>query len=246
MAKNLEKLKDSIPCSDVHFNWLAQTDQDQNEAKKDCLERCGLFDTESSETIGICQEHYATMYLRFAAFMSNKTCNYHLHDSSQQTRRTRGKPMEGTSIPLQKSIELLKYCDKLVPKDAFVCSNCVDLINAEIADGKQRHQRAPSPNPNVPGQSPGQSGSQGGQQSSQGFDQYRSSQNILDSSSSSSEDEQADDPILNVEQIFIYLSRDETINLVGQISESYQFISDYSQRGIPEGSALGTLVLFFF
>ena len=29
MAKNLEKLKDSIPCSDVHFNWLAQTDQDQ-------------------------------------------------------------------------------------------------------------------------------------------------------------------------------------------------------------------------
>ena len=263
MAKNLEKLKHSIPCSDVHFNWLAQTDQDQDEAKKDCLERCGLFETESSETIGICQEHYSAMYLNFAAFMISKTCNYHLHDSSNQSRQTRGMRMQGTQIPLQKSIELLQFCDKLIPKDSFVCADCVPLINAEIAEGKQRHQQnaavpvgatqsggqgsqgsqGQQQNAAVPGggaSQPGQ-GSQGNQ-GSQGFDQYRDSQSILGSSSSSEDSDTGGQQSFSLDQVFVYLHRNETINLVGQISNNFQFTSDYSERGIPEGSALGRLV----
>ena len=230
VADNLAKCHHTIPCGGRKINWVAQPDAGLESDKKATLVRCGLFDTDPQDTIGICQDHFSYMHTNFAANFSGKDfCHYHQHDSRTSGRN---RQLVGSNIPLVLSRQLFEACDLLVPHLSFVCNDCIDKIYAAIQSARQAGPAGPnSPSSNTSSQPQAP------------FAGYRNSQSLYGSSSSSSSDE--DDLELtndSVDRVYVYMERDQMVSFNDFISENFQFTRDFSNRGIPKGSALGKLL----
>ena len=234
------------PCGGDNLNWVEQATDELSIAKKDCLDRCGLFHLEARDTVGICGNHFGHMYTNFVAhFASSRNCHYHNCLSSGYPLGKTSQ-MKGSLMPLERSKEFLQYCNKLIPKFAFVCSDCIPKIKADIEKAKTQaaaNQGASSsgqsaPNTTTPPGSPTSSshGVPGSPMDSQGSQGYRPSQNLLNSSD---EEEDFELPEDGVERVYVYFGRDDNIDLIGNITEEFKISADFSERGIPKDSVLG-------